>query len=70
MEDVWGGGVVHNDDLPQVPAQLVEVLYVVPVVEDTGLTEEAGPEYAPPVQQVSHGVRVLGQRGREQHALV
>lgn len=65
MEDVWGGGIVHNDDLPQVPAQLVEVLDVVPVVEDAWLPEQSGAEYAPPVQQVGHGVCILGQRGCE-----
>lgn len=64
MEDVGGGGVVHNDDVSELPAQAAEVFDIVAPVEKTGLSEQARPEYAPLVQQVGDRIRVLhtGQR--------
>lgn len=50
MEDVGRRGVVHYDDLLQVPAELVEVLDVVSAVEDARLSEQTRPEHAPPVE--------------------
>jgi hypothetical protein len=70
MEYVGSGRIVHDHDLLQLPPQLVQVLHVVTPVEDAALPEEARPEDAPLVQQVGHGIGVLGQRRREQHALV
>lgn len=59
VEDVGGGGVVHDDDLAEVSTQAAQVLDVVASVEDAGLPEEAGAESAPLVQEVGDGVRVL-----------
>lgn len=59
MEDVRRRRVVDDDDLLQVPPQLVEVLDVVAAMEDTGLSEQTCPEHTPSVQQVSNRVRVL-----------
>lgn len=70
MENVGSGRVVDDDDLLQVPAQFVEVLDVVAAIEDAALAEQSRPEDAPLVQQVGHGIRVFGEGGGEQHALV
>lgn len=52
VEDVGGWGVVYDDDLVQVPAQTTQVLYVVPPVEHTRLTEQTAAERTPLIQQV------------------
>lgn len=59
MEDVGGRGVVHDDDLVQVPAQATQVLHVVAAVEDAGLPEKAAAEGAPLVQEVGDRVCIL-----------
>lgn len=59
MEDVGGRGVVHDDDLVQVPAQATQVLHVVAAVEDAGLTEKAAAEGAPLVQEVRDRICIL-----------
>lgn len=59
MEDVGGGGVVHNDDLIQVTTQTTQVLDVVTPVKDAGLPEEAAAEGPPLVQEVRDGVCIL-----------
>lgn len=69
MEDVGGRRVVHDDDAAQVAAQAAQVLHIVAPMEDTGLAEEPGTERPPFIQQVGHGVRVLGQAGGEENAL-
>jgi len=60
VEHVGGRGVVHDDDLVQVAAQPTQVLHVVPPVEDARLAEQAAPEGPPLVQEVGHGIRILG----------
>lgn len=60
VEDVGGGGVVHDDDLVQVATQTTQVLDVVASVEDAGLPEEAAAESAPLIQEVGDGVCILG----------
>lgn len=64
MEDVRGRRIVHNDHFAQLPAQATQVFHIVPTMEDTGFSEEPGPEHAPAVQQVSHGVCVLKSRSQ------
>lgn len=59
VEDVRGGGVVHDDHLAQLPSKATQVFHVVPTMEDTRLSEEPSPEHTPAVQQVSHRVCVL-----------
>lgn len=59
VEDVGGGGVVHDDDLVEVPAQATQVLDVIPSVEDARLPEKAAAERAPLVQEVGDRVCVL-----------
>lgn len=70
MKDVRSGRVVDNDDAVEVTAEPAEVLDVVAAVEDARFAEETRSEDAPLVEQVRHRVGVLGQTGREQHALV
>lgn len=69
VEDVRGGGVVHDDHLAQLPSKATQVFHVVPTMEDTRLSEEPSPEHTPAVQQVSHRVCVLGQAGSKEHTL-
>ncbi len=59
VEDVGGRGVVHDDDLVQVPTQATQVLDVIASVEDAGLPEQAAAESAPLVQEVGDGVCIL-----------
>lgn len=59
VEDVGGGGVVHNDDLVQVTTQATQVLDVITSVKDAGLPEQAAAESPPLVQEVRDGVCVL-----------
>ena len=66
MEDVGGGGVVHNDDLVEVATQAAQVFHVVSSVENAGLSEEATAEGAPLVQEVRNRVCVLRQKIRVQ----
>lgn len=62
MEDVGGGGVVHDDDFVEVAAQATQVLDVITSVEDAGLPKEAAAERTPLVQEIGDGVCVLTQR--------
>lgn len=52
VEDVGGGGVIHNDDLVEVAPQTTEVLDVVTSMEDARLPEEAAAKGAPLIQEV------------------
>lgn len=64
VEDVGGRRVVQDEGFSQVPPKAAEVLDVAALVEDTGLTEEAGPEDAAAVQQVRDRVGVLDRETR------
>lgn len=66
MEDVGGRRIVNDDDFAQLPSQATQVLYVVPTMENTGFSEESGPEHAPSVQEVGHGVCILESEGKSQ----
>lgn len=59
VEDVGGRRIVHDDHFAQLPSQATQVLHVVPSMENTGFSEESGPEHAPAVQEVSYRVCVL-----------
>lgn len=61
VEDVGGGGVVHDDDLVQVAAKATQVLDVISPVEDAGLPEEAAAESPPLIEEIGHRVCVLKQ---------
>lgn len=64
MEDVGGGRVVQDERFVELAAQPAQVLDIAALVEDAGLPEEPRPEHATAVQQVRHGVGVLGREGR------
>lgn len=62
MEDVGGGGVVHNNDFVKVATQATQVLDVIPSVKDARLPEEAAAESAPLVQEVGYRVCILTEK--------
>lgn len=64
VEDVRGRRVVHDDHFAQLPPEAAQVLHVVPPMENTGLSEEPGPEHSPAVQQVGDRVCILQSRHR------
>lgn len=69
MEDVRGRRIVNNDHFAQLPSQATQVLDIVPSMENTGFSEESGPEHTPAVQEVSHRVCILSQAGSKEHTL-
>lgn len=62
MEDVGGGGVVHNNDFVEITTQTTQVLHIITSVENARLPKEAAAERAPLVQEVRDGVCVLSER--------
>ena len=70
VEDVGRGGVVDDDDPLKFATEPTEVFDVVAAVEDARFAEESRAEDAPLVQQIRNRIRILGQRGRKQDALV
>lgn len=68
VEDVRGRRIVHDDDFAQLPTKATQVFHVVPAMENTGFSEESGPEHTPAIKQVSHRICVLGQAGCKEHA--
>lgn len=63
VEDVRGRRVVDDDDSTELPAQSAEVFDVVSSVENAGFPEEPSAEHPPLVQQVGHGISILGGDG-------
>lgn len=64
VEDVGGRRIVHDDHFTQLPSQATEVLHIVPTMENTGFSEESGPEHTPSIQKVSYRVCILERQSR------
>lgn len=59
VEDIGGRRIVHDDHFAQLPSQATQVLHIVPTMENTGFSEESGPEHTPSIQEVGHRVCIL-----------
>lgn len=59
MEDVGGGGVVHNNHFVEVTTQATQILDIIPSVKDARLPEKAAAESTPLVQEIGDWVCIL-----------